>query len=287
LACIALVGCADFGKTGSRLSALTPDGYTGPVVAPSQIPATGTLPDGCVRLDSSQIGKTVTVTIDGTRKISVEFWIAKTGKSDQYVQFSFTPSGPVAYAVKAGTQTYYGTALMWMHPELLNPTALPSDVKGISDITFCAVTPGTGGAAPAAPAPPPSTSTTPTVQSTGTTGTTASTGGGYGGAACTANLQCWSGECLNNKCSLGWSFDRCVDGTRDCVSGQCTVLGCAPIPNGERAAPCTSSLQCWSGACVLGFCQGGDIGDACRSHSDCKLGYFCSSGTCQVAPPTN
>jgi hypothetical protein len=85
-------------------------------------------------------------------------------------------------------------------------------------------------------------------------------------------------------CSKGWSFDRCVDGARDCLSGECTVLGCAPIPNGERGATCVNNYNCWSGACVASFCQGGDLGDACRSSDDCKIGYGCgSNGTCQVS----
>ena len=271
LASIALLGCTDFGKNGSSRSTLTTDGYTGPTVAPDLIPSTGPLPAGCVRLDSNQLGKDVTLTIDGTRTITITGWTTKTGRNDQYVRFSFEASGPVAYTVKAGTETFSDTVLLWAHPAgLSGPQA-----KGISDITFCAAAPGTGGASPALPAPQP---TAPTVQSTGT----GTTGDGYGGAACTANLQCWSGECLNNVCSKGWSFDRCLDGTRDCLSGECTALGCAPIPNGERGAPCTNSLQCWSGACYLSFCQGGDLNDACRSINDCKLGYGCTAGICRA-----
>lgn len=269
LGCLTLFGCTDFGKNGARRSELTTDGYTGPVLAPSQIPATGPLPAGCVRAAIGDLGKNITLTIDGTRTITFTGWTTKTGKNDQYVRFSFEASGPVAYTVKAGTEIFSDTVLLWAHPGGLSG---PS-VKGISDITFCAAPPGTGGAAPAPTQP---ASPTPTIQSTG------STTDGYGGAACTANLQCWSGECLNNVCSKGWSFDRCLDGARDCISGECTQLGCAPIPNGERGAPCLNSLQCWSGACVLSICQGGDLNDACRSIDDCKIGYGCKAGTCQV-----
>ena len=269
LASIALFGCTDFfGKNGANKSELTADGYSGPTVTPEMIPSTGRVPEGCVRIDGGQIGQYATLSI-GTRTITITGWTSKTGTADQYVRFSFEASGPVAYAVKAGTRTFTDTVLLWANPGGLSG----SQAQAISNITFCAAPPGTGGASPAAPAPQPST---PTIQSTG------STSDGYGGAACTANLQCWSGECLNNVCSKGWSFDRCVIGERDCLSGECTPLGCEPIPNGERGAPCTNSLQCWSGACYLSVCQGGDLGDACRSIDDCKLGYGCASGTCKV-----
>jgi hypothetical protein len=252
----------DLGKSGTGTAALTPDGYSGPVRTPDSIPATGPVPEGCVRLDGDDLGKNLTVTIGGTRTITLTGWTLKTEKTDQYVRFSFEASGPVAYTVKAGTETFSDTVLLWAHPRGLSG----SNVKGISDITFCAAPPGTGGSAPATPAP------------------TNPTGDGFGGSACTAHLQCWSGECLNSVCSKGWSFDRCVDGARDCLSGECTVLGCAPIPNGERGATCVNNTNCWSGACLASFCQGGDLGDACRSTDDCKIGYGCgSSGTCQVS----
>jgi hypothetical protein len=268
LAWTAVAGCTDWGKDGSgrAKAALTPDGYSGPVVAIDAIPGTGKLPTGCVRIEGDALGQNVTLTILGQRTITFTGWTLKTGTTDEYVRFSFEASGPVAYTVKAGTQTFSNSVLLWAHPGGL------SAAKGISNIAFCAAPPGTGGAAPADPQDP-----TPTIESTNPPSE------GYGGAACTSHLECWSGECLNDVCSQGWSFDRCVDGERDCISGECTVLGCAPIPNGERGAPCEMSLNCWSGACVNHVCQGGDLGDACRSTDDCKIGYDCGSGgACQV-----
>jgi hypothetical protein len=272
LAFATLASCVDTGQEGTGTAELNPDGYSGPVFTLDSIPVGGTVPEGCVRLEGASLGKNVTLTIGGKRTITLTGWTAattKSGRTDQYVRFSFVASGPVAYVVRAGADIFPDTALLWSHPAGLSG----KNVKPIMDITFCAAPPGTGGSAPAAPAPSsptPSPSPSPT-------------DGGYGGAACIANLECWSGECRSNVCSKGWSFDRCVDGARDCVSTQCTALGCAPVPNGERGATCLDSLQCWSGACVSGFCQGGDLGDACRSTDDCKIGYGCgSSGTCQV-----
>jgi hypothetical protein len=261
LAWTAVAGCTDWGKDGRAKAALTPDGYSGPVVASDAIPGTGKLPTGCVRVEGDALGQNVTVSILGQRTITFTGWTLKSGTSGEYVRFSFEASGPVAYTVKAGTGTFNDTVLLWAHPEGL------SAAKGISNIAFCAAPAGTGGESPADPSQPP-----PTTE-------------GYGGAACTEELQlqCWSGECFQNVCSKGWSFDRCVDGERDCISGDCTVLGCAPIPNGERGALCKVTLNCWSGACVNHICQGGDLGEACRSTDDCKIGYDCgSAGACKV-----
>lgn len=270
LAWTTVVGCTDLAKGGSSTAALTPDGYSGPVLDIGSIPSTGPVPEGCVRMAADSLGEYATLTI-GSRTVTLTGWTLKEGSNAQYVRFSFEASGPVAYAVKAGKETFRDNVLLWAHPGGLSGRL----AQGISDITFCAAPPGTGGAAPSG-----TDAGVPTKTGTNTT-TAVDPSSGYGGAACTMNAQCWSGDCYGGQCLPGWSFDRCVDGARDCLSGECTVLGCAPIPNGERDSPCTTAFTCWSGACVNGICQGGDIGDACRSSDDCQIPYECDTATTQ------
>lgn len=266
LALTTALGCSELAKWGgsSRASAaLSPDGYAGPVQTLASIPSTATVPAGCVRVEGETLGEFATLSI-GARTVTFTAWSTKAEK--EYVRFSFVASGPVVYAVKAGIETYRDNVLLWAPPEGLAASA-------ISNITFCAAPAGSGGAVDGGIG---SVITDPGGE----------IGAGYGGAACTGHGQCWSGECFDGQCLPGWSFDYCVDGQRDCLSGECTVLGCAPIPDGERGSPCTAHFRCWSGACIDGTCQGGDIGDACRSSDDCQIGYLCDDANTQTCLPS-
>ena len=223
----------------------------GPGRSPGQIPSTGPVPDGCARIDGGQIGQKVTVGLSGLT-LTFNEWIPKVDERGQYVGFAFVASGSVAYAVKAGLETFYGSASPWTHPAGLSG----SDAKAIGNITFCPGAAGGGGSI-----------------------------GVGGGTACAANGDCWSGECeaATHLCSRGGAGTHCEIGARDCVSGICSNGSCAPNPTGKRGDPCTVDANCWSGPCLPNLtCEGGHEGGRCRPTSDdCMLGLVCGpADTC-------
>src|SRR5918996_3558616 len=119
LAFATLSACMDTGQDGTGTAELSPDGYSGPVFTLDSIPVGGSVPEGCVRLEGGDLGKNVTLTIGGKRSITLTGWTAattKSGRTDQYVRFSFVASGPVGYVVRAGPDTFWDTALLWSHP---------------------------------------------------------------------------------------------------------------------------------------------------------------------------
>jgi hypothetical protein len=83
------------------------------------------------------------------------------------------------------------------------------------------------------------------------------------GAACSASVQCASGECASGA-------------------------GCACSPVGR---PCRTDSECCDGRfCRLGDCSLGAEGDPCASTQDCQNGA-CTAGVCRCqpagAPPIN
>ena len=258
VACTA-IACGG-GLEGDHSAATSEELKWGPGWIPGQIPSTGPVPEGCVRTEGEQIGQNVTLRFSG---LSLAFtgWTNKTGQSGKFVGFAFAASGSVAYAVKAGLETFYGTASSWTHPAGLSG----SQAKAISNITFCRGAPSGGG-------------------SPGDGGTPSASGAGAG-ATCAVDADCWSGECgAGNVCGRGGAGTRCEDGARDCVSGICSNGVCAPNPTGTRGDPCNVDAECWSGGCVSSTCQGGQVGESCRDSTDCFTGLICGPASTCATP---
>jgi hypothetical protein len=228
-----------------RLAAAAEELKWGPGRVPGQIPSTGPVPDGCVRIEGGEIGQNLTLSFSGVT-VTFTAWTSKTGANGEYVGFTVVASGPVSYAVKAGIRTHYGTETSWTHPEGLSG----SDAKAISNVTFCPGPPGDGG--------------TPL---------------SGGGAPCAEDTECLSGECDSNVCARGGEGAQCEEGPRDCVSEICSSGVCGPVPTGARGDPCTDDAACWSGLCVSSTCEGGNVGQRCRDANDCKLGLSCDAST--------
>ena len=207
LASAAVFACGD---TEVRPASRSAAAVAAPAYAPNQIPSTGPVPTGCVRTEGGVLGKNATLSFGGV-SIAFTAWTSKDGKGEgEYVQFSFIATGPVAYAVKAGGETYYGTETSWTHPNgLWGPEA-----SAISNITLCPGLPPDG-------LPP-------------------------------------------------------DGGTPDG----------GPDPGGERGDTCTSSSDCYAGACDAGSCAGGAVGERCRTAQDCQANLVCEDADPGGPPPT-
>jgi hypothetical protein len=84
----------------------------------------------------------------------------------------------------------------------------------------------------------------------------------------------------------------------DCRSGLICTGTCTPAPDAPEAGvgqPCgdnAGGAVCTDGACVLGACNLGGLGDVCEvDYSECASGLICggnggTEGTCQNAPET-
>jgi hypothetical protein len=90
--------------------------------------------DGC-KIEGSQIGEGGVVIYLGSKTVTFDNWIGKSGASGEFVGFSLTLSGgdSVSYVVKAGTERFPGTATTWMHPAGEGGSA----AKGISNVDMC------------------------------------------------------------------------------------------------------------------------------------------------------
>lgn len=109
------------------------------VADPTTIPSTGPVPDGCVRIEGADIGRAGLVVELLDRTVTFAGWTEKDGEGE-VVGFTITSSGPVAYAVKSGGETDYGTSATWVNP---NGTRGPA-AAGISNITLCPSAPPGG-----------------------------------------------------------------------------------------------------------------------------------------------
>jgi hypothetical protein len=148
------------------------------------IPSTGAVPANCVRTEGGQLGQLGELKA-GNATVKFESWRNKDGEG-QYIGFTIATTGNVAYAVKAGGETFYGTNTTWVHPE---GTGGPK-ASAISNITFCEVLP----------------------EGTSSDGGIPEGGGGGeiepcgesprlpGGGACTKNSQCASSTCIQGEC---------------------------------------------------------------------------------------
>ena len=106
------------------------------------------------------------------------------------------------------------------------------------------------------------------------------------GAACSANSECRSEWCLNNRCTSGCSS------AIDCsyVSGWSCVLSDITSPNGNmyhglcRQAPgsgntgtvCTANTQCRDGFCDFWAGSYGECENFCCTVNDCPGQYYCA-----------
>jgi hypothetical protein len=102
------------------------------------IKSTGKVPEGCVKIEGSQIGAdNVVLDVNGVQ-VTITGWTEKEGGEE--IGFTYTASGgAIVYAVKAGTETFESDTTTWVHPG--------EKAKGISNITFC-VPDGDGGVPP-------------------------------------------------------------------------------------------------------------------------------------------
>lgn len=103
--------------------------------------STGEVPSGCVKIEGGEIGQSAqTLQLEGA-SVSITGWTEKSDSAGEQVGFSFTSSAPVVYAVKAGGETYVGTASSWT-----NPNGTSGDkASAISNITFCPAPPDAPG----------------------------------------------------------------------------------------------------------------------------------------------
>jgi hypothetical protein len=99
----------------------------------------GPLPDGCVKLEGTDIGTMGTEYFFGHNSVIIDGWTTKTDDPGDYVGFEYTlTSTPAFVSVKAGGDVFtdYATDTStdsWSHPEgKSGPKA-----KGISNIVFC------------------------------------------------------------------------------------------------------------------------------------------------------
>jgi hypothetical protein len=102
--------------------------------------------DDCVKIENDEIGAELDLHVGGDT-IHVGNWVGKDGEAGEYAGFSYT--GAAVFRVKAGGEIYYGSASPWLNPNGTDG----SDVKGISNITFCPpdetdAGPGGGGGTP-------------------------------------------------------------------------------------------------------------------------------------------
>ncbi|AKT40663.1 hypothetical protein [Chondromyces crocatus] len=129
------------------------------------------------------------------------------------------------------------------------------------------------------------------------------------GQTCSANVDCASGFCVDDRCCSTACYGDCVScgnpqgqctplplGTTDTCTGgaQCNGMGECRLPTGLL---CMNGAQCLSGYCTDGVCCNEVCGDACEScavpglvgtcsptaegqQDDCNPGEVCHNGSC-------
>lgn len=105
------------------------------------INSTGPVPEGCVKIEGEDIGKAPQTLSAGGNTIDITGWTEKTDSSGEYVGFSYTTTGGVAFAVKASGRTFVSDTSPWVHPDGTSGSL----ASGISNITFCPVPAPDGG----------------------------------------------------------------------------------------------------------------------------------------------
>jgi hypothetical protein len=184
------------------------------------INSTGPVPKGCVKIEGSDIGKAPQLLSFSGMNLTIDSWRAKDDGGD-FVGFSFTASGNVAYAVKAGTETFASSGTTWVHPK---GTGGPA-AKGISNITFC---PNGGDGGSGVPEGPGNGGPcTPGGGGGSTDGGSLPEGGAGTGSPCSSGSQCASQTCTEGKCAPGGQGAPCRQDA-DCSEGNiCTNGTCS------------------------------------------------------------
>lgn len=95
--------------------------------------STGKVPEGCTRIEGGDIGQAPQTLAFGAITLTITRWVDKDGEPGEKVGFSFSATGPVTYAVKAGKRTFASTSTSWTHPAGTSG----SEASGISNVTFC------------------------------------------------------------------------------------------------------------------------------------------------------
>jgi hypothetical protein len=192
----ALAGAAAAKRGGGETPAPAPVGEEGEIPSTS-IPTTGPVPDLCVRIEGSDIGREGLQVVLADRTVDITGWTQKDGARGEFVGFTYVvSSGTVTYAVKAGTGSFPGEASPWAHPAGTGGRA----AHAISNVTFCpgggdgGGTPDAGGEAPDAGGEAPDA---------GGEAPDAGNGGGTpdAGATCESDADCADGKVCNT--SLG------------------------------------------------------------------------------------
>jgi hypothetical protein len=185
------------------------------------IRSTGTVPQGCVKIEGQEIGRPQTLGLDGAA-VTIDGWKSKDGSTGEYIGFTFSSSGKrVAYAVKAGGETYAGTATTWVHPG----GTTGSEANAISNVTFCPEEPNT-------PAPDEGTSPEggsdggepPSDDNTDGVCPQPSDAPADGGTEAGAGNDGTSGEETGGEGAPCENYLQCKDGL-DCSDGYCTPAG--------------------------------------------------------------
>jgi len=93
---------------------------------------TGTLPEGCSKIEGDQIGeKDIQVTVNGI-EVTFTSWKSKDGEAGDFIGFDYVSSAPVCVSVKASTLRFVATqAGSWTYPQ---DTGKP---HGISNVVIC------------------------------------------------------------------------------------------------------------------------------------------------------
>jgi len=93
-----------------------------------------------------------------------------------------------------------------------------------------------------------------------------------GGASCTLDSQCSSGECCSARDCGGTGICNC-SGPNVCRK-HCVSTG------GGNTGACGSNLDCTSGICTAGQCAANTGTGPCGCGTDCATHYACLNGTC-------
>lgn len=142
--------CGLFGGDGARRSPLEGDGLSEAcqLVRSQGTINTGPLPEGCIKIEDEDLGRTDRTLEVGSGTVRITGWRTKDGEDGEYIGFTYeTDLAGGFLSVKAGLESYreaYDGE--WVHP---NGTSGPT-ASAISNVVFCEgdEPPGGGGDAP-------------------------------------------------------------------------------------------------------------------------------------------
>ena len=158
-------------------------------VAPDRGINNGSLPEGCTKIEGSEIGEPQTLTAGGVT-VEITGWISKDGEPGEYVGFTYTADGATDITIKAGQEVFVedgdGT---WIHPS----GTFGSEVGAISNVVICE-----GEEKEEEPQPPSGCDETDSCNEVPPVEPEPDPG--EGGQSCTTHEECASGVCLNGVC---------------------------------------------------------------------------------------